>query len=350
MFKSLVDLKENEILSKAVTLWDGRVILPEGVALRPEYIQMLKELGVRKVYVRDPEVEEDEGIVILKTEIERSAKEKVKDVLERHTYHNNKELEELSKTADNIIENILEEEQIVEKVFDIKERSADIYEHSISICSMSILTAIKMGLDKKKAHDIGVACLLHDIGLRYMTIDVINRDEKDFNPQELAEYKKHPIYGYTSVQNEKWISETSKNIILSHHERINGSGFPLKARELPIECKIVNVCDAFDEMICGIGQKKAKVYEAIEYLKAFKNIKFDDKIVDVFLGFIAVYPVGTRVITNEGETAVVTAQNKDFPSRPVIRIIKDKNGRNVREGNVRDLVKVQNIYIEKVVD
>lgn len=349
MFKRLVDLEENEILSKPVVTWDNRIILPEGVALRPEYIQMLKELGIKKVYVRDPEVE-DEGIVILKTEIERSAKEKVKDVLERHTYHNNKELQELSKTADNIIETILKEEQIVEKVFDIKERSADIYEHSISICSMSILTAIKMGLDKGKAHDIGVACLLHDIGLRYMTIDIINRDEKDFNPQELAEYKKHPIYGYTSVQNEKWISETSKNIILSHHERINGSGFPLKARELPIECKIVNVCDAFDEMICGIGQKKAKVYEAIEYLKAFKNIKFDDKIVDVFLGFVAVYPVGTRVITNEGETAIVTAQNKEFPSRPIIRIIKDKNGRNVREGNVRNLVKVQNIYIDKIVD
>lgn len=350
MFKKLTELKGNEILSKPIISWDDTIVLPEGVTLRPEYISMLKELGIRKVHVRDTEEPEGEGIVILKTEIERSAKEKVRDVLERHTYHNNKELEELSKTADNIIDTILEEEQVVEKVFDIRERSADIYEHSISICSLSILTAIKMGLDKKKAHDIGVGCLLHDIGLRYLTINIIDRDEKDFNPQELQEYRKHPVYGYSNIQEEKWISDVGKNIILSHHERLDGSGFPLKAREMPIECKIVAVCDAFDEMICGIAQKKAKVYEAIEYLKAFKNIKFDGTIVDVFLGFIAVYPVGTRVLTNEGETAVVTAQNKEFPSRPVIRIIKDRNGRNVREGNVRDLVKVQNIYIDKVID
>ena len=238
----------------------------------------------------------------------------------------------------------------MEKIFDIKERSADIYEHSISICSLAILTALKLGVEKSKIHDIGVGCLLHDIGLRYMTIDYKDQDVDTLNNQELAEYKKHPVYGYSSLKDEPWISELSKTIILSHHERLDGSGFPLHAKDISFECKIVNVCDTFDEMICGIGCKQMKVYEAIEYMKQFKNILFDSRIVDTFLGFTAVYPAGSLVLTNEGETAEVLSQNKDFQDRPVIRILKDKDGKPVPGNMIKDLVKIHNVFIEKVID
>lgn len=86
------------------------------------------------------------------------------------------------------------------KVFDIKERSADIYEHSISLSSLAILTALRMNVDKQVIHDIGVGCLLHDIGLRYTTLDYEGKSMEDMNPEALAEYKKHPVYGYTSVK------------------------------------------------------------------------------------------------------------------------------------------------------
>ena len=170
------------------------------------------------------------------------------------------------------------------------------------------------------------------------------------NNKELVEYKKHPIYGYTSLKNETWISDLSKEIILHHHERLDGSGFPLKSREIPFECKIVNICDAFDEMICGIGCRRMKVYEAIEYMKNFKNVLFDGKILNTFLGFTAVYPAGTIVLTNEGETAIVVSQNKDFQDRPVIRIMKDKEGNDIEGEVIKDLIKVHSIFIEKALD
>lgn len=209
---------------------------------------------------------------------------------------------------------------------------------------------MKLGVDKKKIHDIGVGCLLHDLGLRYTTIDFTSKDVESLEGMELAEYKKHPINGYSSLRQEKWISDLSKAIILYHHERLDGSGFPLRTREIPFECRIVNVCDAFDEMICGISRKRTKVHEAIEYLKAFRNILFDGKVVDAFLGFTAVYPAGTQVVTNEGELAIVISQNKDFRDRPVLRILKDKDGKTVKENRIKDLVKIHNVFIEKVID
>ena len=109
----------------------------------------------------------------------------------------------------------------------------------------------------------------------------------------------------------------------------------------------IQVCDAFDEMICGIGYKRVKVYEAVEYLKNFKDVKFDGRIVDVFLEFTAVYPAGTYVRTNEGEIGIVLRQNKQFPGRPVLRIVTDKDGNAV--DIVKDLLVVNNIYIKEVI-
>ena len=124
-------------------------------------------------------------------------------------------------------------------------------------------------------HDIGVGCLLHDLGLRYLTIEYADQDISSLSKIELAEYMKHPIYGYTALKDEKWISDISKDIILYHHEKLDGSGYPLKAKEIPYEAQIVSICDTFDEMICGIGCKRYKVYEAVEYLKTFKEEKFN---------------------------------------------------------------------------
>ena len=346
--KNIRQLEGNEILAKPVMTWDYQIILPQGAKIKKEYISKLEELGITEVYIQ--KADNTHEIAILKSDIEISVKEKVKDILERHTYRNNQELVELSNTADKIITNILEEDQVVEKIFDIKERSTDIYEHSISICSLAILTALKLKVDQKKIHDIGVGCLLHDIGLRYTTIDFKEKDVESLTEQETVEYKKHPVYGYSSLQKEDWISPLSKSIILYHHERLDGSGFPLRTREIPYECCIVNVCDAFDEMICGITNKRVKVYEAIEYLKTFKGILFDEKIVDALLSFTAVYPAGSKVLTNEGETAVVVAQNKDFQDRPVIRIIKDKNGNDVKEQITKDMIKIPSLFIEEVLD
>lgn len=343
------DLKGTEILARAVSTPDYVELLSAGTLLKQEYIDKLKELNIKEVYIK-PNEEYLEQVEILRNEVEETVKAQVKTIIEKHTYTHNQELVALSQAAESIITNILDEEEVVEKVFDIKERSSDIYEHSISITSLSILTAIKMGLSHEVIHDIGVSCLLHDIGLRYLTVNYNNVEPENMNSAEKAEYMKHPIYGYSILKNEWWISEESKKMILYHHECMDGFGYPLHATKLATECKIINICDTFDEMICGIGRNRVKVYEAVEYLKNFRGIKFDSDIVDVFLDFTAVYPAGTHVITNEGEEGIVVKQNREFPDRPVLRMIKTKDGSEIPGNVIKDLVLVNNVFIEKVLD
>lgn len=350
--RSIDALQGDEILARPLMTTDYQVILPKGAKIKMSYINKLRELGVDEVYITSetPRGEQQVDLMILKADIEESAKQKVKDILERHTYKNNEELSELTHTADHIITNIVEEEKVTERVFDIKRRSTDIYEHSLSVCATAILTALKVGLDKQMVHDIGVACLLHDIGIRYISFDVTNTDVDELSINEQTEYKKHPIQGYTALRREQWLSEECKNMILFHHEHLDGTGFPMRSRDLSTACRIVAICEVFDEMICGIGRKQLKVYEAIEYLKAFKNSRYDDKIVDVFLSFTAVYPIGTHVVTNEGEQAVVIGQNKGFHDRPILRIEKDAAGNAVDGEVIKDLVKIQSVFIERALD
>ena len=340
------ELTGKERLANNIMTSDYNVLLSEGIVLRQDYIDKLRELNINEVYIGD-EKEIEESVAILKNDLEESFKSKVRDILEKHTYCHNEELVELCQTADHIIINILEEEEVLQQIYDIRERSSDIYEHSVSICSLATVVALRMNLSHELVHDIGVGCLLHDLGLRYLTADYINHDLKEMTEFEYSEYKKHPVYAYSALQGENWISNVSKNMILYHHERIDGSGYPLKATDIPLECRIIQVCDVFDEMICGIGCKRVKVYEAVEYLKNFKDIKYDGRIVDIFLEFTAVYPAGTYVRTNEGEIGIVMRQNKQFPGRPVLRIVEDRNGDAVNI--IKDLLEVNNIYIKEVI-
>ena len=345
----LEDIKGQEELARAIITNNYKELLSEGTKLKKEYIPKLKELGITEVYVKDIETD-PVALAILKDEVNIIYKQKVQEIISKHTYHRTDDMIEIGKTADSIISNIMQEENIAEQIFDIKERSSDIYEHSISTCSLATLIALKMRLPKDVVHNISVGCLLHDLGIRYMAFDFDHTDFERLSENDKEEYRKHPIYGYTAVKDESWLSKESKDIILCHHELINGSGYPLHNSILAIETKIAGICDFFDESICGIGCRRMKVYEVVEYLKSSKGKLFDEKVVDMLLEFVAVYPVGSKVMTNEGEIALIIHQNKGFPERPALKIITDKNGKEPEQLLIKDLLEYKHVFIEKVLN
>ncbi|MBD5531804.1 MAG: HD domain-containing protein [Lachnospiraceae bacterium] len=339
-------LEEGNVLEQDIMTRDYQVLLGSGTVLKKEYIEKLKELGINEVFIHDELKIPVNEILILRNDMEKGFHDKIRDVIEKHTYQHNDELQELCQTADAIIMEILSENSVLEKVYDIKERSADLYEHSISLCTLVTLLALKYSFRNDTVHDMGIACLLHDLGLRYLTLDYKDTNMTEMSEMEFSEYKKHPVYAYTSLKNETWLSNESKNMILMHHEHIDGSGYPLHATSIPLTIQIITICDMFDEMISGIGYKRKKVHEAVEFLRTAANQLFPQELVDNFLNFIAIYPVGTKVKLSTGEEAIVVKQNHAFPDRPIIRIIRDKNGKTVTKEIERDLVKEASIFVE----
>ena len=115
---SISELKEQDILARDVMADKYNVFLYKNTILNKKYIEKLKDLNIPYVYIQDDI--DDEEVAVLKKEIEQKSKSKVKEVILKHSYNNGNELKVLSETADNIISNILEEEEVIENIYDIK--------------------------------------------------------------------------------------------------------------------------------------------------------------------------------------------------------------------------------------
>ena len=387
------DLREGDIIASDVLLEDYTVVLSKGTVIKTQYIDKLRELEVFTVYIEEQQEKEEvktqpkppvtakkteekspatpiptvkipapqtppqqktkklsmEKVTILRDDVEEQVKNKIKDILEMHIYQQTEGLQKIGETAQNIITDILEEEEVVEKVYDVRERSADIYEHSLQVCTIATLIALKLGMNKKQVYDISVGSLIHDLGLRYLVVRYEDQDINLLPAREQEEYKKHPIYAYTAVKNETWLSENAKDIILNHHERKDKSGYPLGTDLVSRMTQIVGVCDEFDELICGVGKARVRVHEAINNIRNYSGIWYDSDIVSAFLQLIAVYPVGSRVKTNKGELGIVMRQNPHFPERPVLRIIEDKYGQAIHAEIIVDLIKDTSVVIQQVI-
>lgn len=348
--KEVKNLKGGEYLARPVLLNSNSILIYEGTRLKKDYIEKLIELGVYSVYIKEPaELEKKEySISELQIDLRDTYRNNVKELLEKHTPVNTKDLTEFVYIAEDIINEVLNHEEVVYKMADIREGDPDIYEHSITVCALAVIIAIRADVDKKKMHHIAAGGLLHDLGLRYISSSYENIDIEEMNSYARNEFKKHSIYGYSALEKEDWLSKEAKTIILAHHERLEGRGYPLKLKKIGIENRIVGICDSFDCMIRGIGYKKRKVYEAVEEIKGNMGILFDKKIADTFIDFIAIYPVGTKVRTNEGEIGIVVRQNEHFKERPVIRILYDKFGNKLDNGIEKDMLKILDIFIAEI--
>ena len=336
------ELQGGEILAKEVLTNDYQVLLGKGTVVKKEYIEKLRELDILSVYIQDfveqAILEENE---ILQEEVKEDCLSKVRNVLERHMYNKGEDFKRIEEATNQIMLNLLNDECVVEKVYEIKTRSLDIYEHSMSVCVLSILTSLKLNISKEKIYEVGVAALLHDLGLRYITVDYDNKNIEAYSEKEKEEYKKHTVYGYSALAKEQRVSENVKKLVLLHHERMDGSGYPLRTKDITVQNQILALCELFDELLCGVGCVRMKVHEAVEYIKVQKEHKFSPEIVEALLQLAAVYPTGTSVLLSDGSTGVVVGQNEGFPERPKVR---------GKDGTILNLLEILNLVIVKVLD
>ncbi|TCT12261.1 putative nucleotidyltransferase with HDIG domain [Natranaerovirga pectinivora] len=344
-------VKGDEILARSIYTSTNNILLNKGVQIKKAYISKLKELGIEYIYVDD---ELSKGVELqdfIEEETREKSKSEVKNVLEKFSAQNKLELSTLVNSADEIIEDILYQKEILINITDIRRKDEYIYGHSVNVCALSVLVALKLGYNRKRVKDIAIGALLHDLGKVLIPNEIINKDV--LSEKDKEEIKKHVIYGYEAVKDESWLSPVSKVVILTHHERVNGSGYPFgwEGEKVHDASKIVAICDTFDALTTRrILNKPSKVYEVIEYFISQSGILFDEKILKCFINNIAVYPSGIGVLTNENEKGIVLKQNKDFPSRPIIRIIEDSSGNKVDDWREVDLTKALTTFITDTIE
>ena len=336
--RSVECLLGGEILAEPVLTSENDILIPIGTELKEEYIPLIQSLGVESLMIEDPyEDYEKPNPIITSSQFDKFV-EKVRKLMESHIYKNtNKSLKKFEILATDIVREI--DKMSGDELIDIKERSSNLYEHTVFVTLLSVMVAKRLKLDFKKKYDIAVGCLLHDIGIRYITIPYENRDFVDADPTEIFEFKKHTILGYSALDDENWIPAISKKMILSHHENKNGTGFPMRQKNKEIECKIIQACDAFDCYISGMECRRLSVQDTISKMIEESGTLYEKKIVDNLIAMIAKYPVGTTVKTTQEDKGVVISQTLD-PENPIIMILDT-------DSNDKDNYSKINLMLEK---
>jgi HD-GYP domain-containing protein (c-di-GMP phosphodiesterase class II) len=351
---SVSNLKGNEILGKQIFDESGRVLLSVGVKLRPYYIERIKELGICSVYIDD---DISKNVIIEESISEKTrqmSKHAIKEMTERYCREGKTDSRSIMGSVNSVIEDILSNKDVLINVAEISSSDNNVYSHSVNVCVLATIIGTHMGYNMLKLKDVSTSAMLHDIG----KIKILN-DKKLLaqfkTEEELYKYIElmHPKVGYDFLGDQHVWNAYVKVTALMHHERSDGSGYPLKLKgdEINEIAKIVAICDVFDNLIAGRGHEEPKpVYEVIEYLVGMSNIYFDAEMVRKFTANIAAFPTGSGIVLNSNEKGLVVNQNNSMPMRPVVKILYDKNDRLISEPYEIDLLEELTLFIAKTCD
>lgn len=351
--KSINSVKGNEILARDIYGATDTILMVSGMILKEEYIERLKQLNVDYVYVEDSYPGQGSGQETVEQRIRVHCQKAIESIYERYSYCGDVELKELTSVAYQVIFEVLKEPNVLFNIENIRQEHETVYTHSLNVCALAVLVGLKMGLEKSQIEDIAIGSLIHDIGYLYLEVPgVLENFSHSLEDKNMNMIKKHVVFGYTEVEDETWLSKSAKNIILSHHEYYDGSGYPLRLSgdDIDIETKVVTVCNDFERLVNGKNSALMKSHEAVEFVISQSGRRYDPIVINAFGSSVARYPNGTSIVTNKGETGVVIAQNIDFPTRPVIRILCDSNGRKLEHPIEKNLVNELTLFIEEIAE
>ena len=340
--------KPGMILARSIFASDGNVLLGSWVELNQRYIDRLKEKGVYHIYIEDELSQGIEVVDVIADETRIKAKGIVKSVMFDVAKDNEiNDAYRITKIVNQIVDELLENKDVLINLSDMRLIDDYTFGHCVNVCVLSVMTGIAMGYNQLRLRELGVGALLHDIGKMKIPIKLLKKPGQ-LTDDEYKEIKRHTILGFDILRNCDTISKISANTALAHHERCDGTGYPngLLKDQIHDFSKIVAIADVYDAMTSDRAYRKAlEPYKAVEYILAMSLTQFDYNVAKIFIGNISIYPVGSGVVLNTGEKGLVVEVNKEFPTRPRVRIILDKYGCHYNKFEEIDLLQHPTIFV-----
>lgn len=330
----------------------GEILLAAGVKLTQNYINRLKELGIVALYIQDEATSDIEidDVISEKTRLEaiRATREAMASIKLNPTF----DIKKIDTVVNNIISELLTNKDLLVNIVDIRALNDYTFGHCVNVAVLSLITGIAMGYDQAKLRQLAAGALFHDIGKTAIP------DDKLINGASLAleedeQVQLHTLAGYEILRRIKDFPPESAEIALQHHERFDGSGFPqhLKGEAIGEFSRIVTVADLYDRMTTGyMGKAMWTPFQAMEIIIANRGKFFDPRIVETFMTTIALFPLGTMVMLNTREKAVVVETYKRFPTRPKVRVLADPEGKRIAPPYEIDLPHCRDYFIARILE
>ncbi len=318
-------LEPGMVLSRGVYGPDGRLLLNRGVKLTAKYIFFLQKYNVLAVTVHDAFesiIPPNENVLADEVKVWTAT------TVRQWALRNKKTTRQFRAVADrvsDIVDEIMAGKVPLEGLSEIS--SADIYTftHSVDVCALAVYCGMKLGYNRSKLIILGMGSLLHDLGKVKIDNKIINKPGT-LSPEEYDEIKEHTTRGYRMVKEEinTDIDSRSALILLNHHERFDGSGYPrgIMERDIDEMSVICALSDVYNAMIVDRVYRKALQHnEVYEMMLASGNVMFNIDTLKIFLTCIDPYPEGSCVKLNTGDIGIVKKVDPELPFRPVLGLI-----------------------------
>ncbi len=334
-------------LARTIFNSDGGVLLSKGIEIKESFIDKLKSHGITEIYLED---ELSENVVvddIVRETTRNEAVVLVKSMMNNYLFSSSVDVGAVKAMVNKIIDELLINDDILHNLSEIKSVDDYTFEHSVNVCILSLITGIGLGFDVQKLRDLGTGAMLHDIGKLCIPREILKKPSQ-LTVEEFEEIKKHTVFGYEILKKSGKVNLVSAFIAFGHHERYDGSGYPLQLKSDNIQqcARIVAVADVYDALTSDrVYRKKLKPNEVFEYITSLGAHHFDPKVIESFVRYVTIYPVGTGVMLNTRERGLVIKANKNTPTRPVIRVIYDERQKRLGNFYEMDLTEKNNIFI-----
>ncbi|HHV98543.1 MAG TPA: HD-GYP domain-containing protein [Clostridiaceae bacterium] len=301
----------------------GAVIVAENTILDAHIIDKLEKLNILKVKIFDQanNIIESNSTEIFEAQYKENV-EQMKEVMHDISTGKSINIEKMNEVSHSIFLKINENRDIVGCINQMRKVDEYTYTHSINVSLLCMLIGKWLRYDLSTVRLLVQTGLLHDIGKTKISSDILNKPDK-LTDDEMAEVIKHPIYGYKMVEDTAEIDKKVKKGILMHHEREDGSGYPmaLKSDQIDSFAKVVAIADIYDAMTSNrVYKQKESPFTVLEYLENESYGVLDTRIVRVFINSIAAYYLGDYVKLNTGEIGQIVYVNPRQVSKPIVKV------------------------------
>lgn len=319
-------LKPGMILAKDIYDHE-KLLLAKGTVFKPYYIDKLKARGITKVSVHVGKGFYDEILSNPMQKFYAESYEAVGALIDQLKKGEPVSIIQILPLVQQMMENVFVNGDSMLLLTGFRGEYDYYYAHSLDVCIYSLITAKALNLDYDEAAILGMGALLHDVG-KVKVPDRILFKQGSLTVAEFEEVKKHSRDGYEIVSQIYGLDPKVAEIVLRHHERCDGSGYPdnLKSDALDTLTKLVSIADIYDALTSDrVYNKKILPHEAAEYLICISGSLIDSDLTKIFLQNVAIYPQGCQVLLNTNEVAIVLDSNPAMPLRPLLKIITDKD-------------------------
>lgn len=325
----------------------GGLLFPKGSIIREKELEFLEAFQIREVVLEDEETQTKENNLAekkVKSDFDTVFDEAIKtlrDIISRVQKGNSVPVLEVRQMVESLLFHVKDKSN----VFQILRKGIQLhsyqFEHSLAVGLLSYNIAKWMRIPEREWMQIALAGTLLDIGKTKIEPKILSKSG-ELTTEEFEEVKKHTIYGYELLKGVPGLSEGVALVALQHHEREDGSGYPLglNGSKIHLYSKIVTVADVFHAMSSNRTYKKASSpFLVVEHLLQDSFGKLDPAVVSTFVNGITQFAAGTIVELNDGTVGRIILTDRNQPTRPLIEA----------DGRMINLADSKHLYIQYII-